>query len=69
MSYGPEDCDSNIAITDHILWDIITNGKLKTPNWDPGISLRIFMEAIIKARFGGNEEHQEDAKEAVETTI
>ncbi|GJS35144.1 hypothetical protein Tco_0533526 [Tanacetum coccineum] len=41
-----------IAITDHILWDIITNGDQATT--DPATHARTLWSAI-KARFGGNE--------------
>ncbi|GJU64209.1 hypothetical protein Tco_1246044 [Tanacetum coccineum] len=44
-----------IAITDHILWDIITNGNQTTTDpASPSVS-KFFMGKAIKSRFGGNE--------------
>ncbi|GJR75522.1 hypothetical protein Tco_0087887 [Tanacetum coccineum] len=62
-----------IAITDHILWDIITNGNQTTTDpASPSVHLLSFNDAVdarslwkaIKQRFGGNDKHQMSIEDA-----
>ncbi|GJS07183.1 hypothetical protein Tco_0363979 [Tanacetum coccineum] len=58
-----------IAITDHILWDIITNGKPNTTTYPASLSSRSLWN--IKARFGETKDRsiKGNAKESLNTTI